>query len=148
MRRLAIVTLAAASLGGCASDSGARDDYVKQVDAVQARFHRSFQRVQVTIDTPTSTATQERRALGGLRKAVDRAVADLRAVKPPGAVAALHRRLVQALEAYGPVIAARRAASASRIPRELIAASTSFASGSEAVNTRVQRAIDAINAKL
>lgn len=149
VRRIVIAALAAALLAGCGSDDPKeRDAYVRAVNAAQDRFNRSMTQAQATLDAPTATARQERRALGGLRSAVKQAVSDLRGVDPPDDVAAPHRRLVAALEAYGPVIAARRAASAARSPRELIAASTSFATGSEAVNVRIQRAIDAINAKL
>jgi hypothetical protein len=149
VRLLAIAMLAGALLAGCGNDdSAARDKYVRAVNAAQDRFHRSFVRAQSALDGPTASATQERRALVRLRQAVGRAVGDLRAAAPPKDLAGPHRRLVAALEAYGPVIAARRAASSSRKPRELLSASTSFAAGSAVVNTRVQRAIDTINAKL
>jgi hypothetical protein len=149
VRALAIAMLAGVVLVGCGGNDGvARSDYIRAVNAVENDFHRSMARAQSAVDTPTATAAQERTALGRLKQSVDRAVSELRAVKPPGAVAEQHRGLVAALRAYRPVIAARRAASGSRNPRELIAASTSFASGSEAVNARVQRAIDQINDKL
>ncbi len=141
----------AALLAGCGSggsDGGDPGDYVRAVNTVQDRFNRALAQAQSTIATPTASATQERRALGRLRQAVDAAVAALRRAKAPGDVAGPHRELIEALDAYGPVIAARRAASGLGNPRELLSASTSFANGSEAVNTRVQRAIDAINAKL
>jgi hypothetical protein len=150
VRALAIALLAGALLAGCGSadDTGARNTYVRAVNAVQDRFHHSLVRTQGALDTPTATAAQERRALGRLEQAVVRAVADLRGVHPPGDLAGAHRRLVAALSAYGPVIATRRAASGAGSAREVIAASASFASGSEAVNARVQRAIDQINDQL
>lgn len=152
MRTIVTVILAAALLAGCGSeaedDTAARNAYVRAVNAVQDRFHASLERAQKALDTPTATGAQERRALRRLRQAVDHAIADLRGTRPPAEVAAPHRRLVEALEAYGPVIAARRAASRSGSTRVIIAASTSFTTGSEAVNARVQRAIEQINARL
>jgi len=146
VRALAIAVLGAAVLAGCGGDdTPAKQEYARAVNVVQDRFQRSSARVQAAVDTATSTPAQQRRALDRLRTAVDRAVAQLKAIEPPDDVEALHDRLVAALTAYGPVIATRRAASGTRNPRELIAASTSFQTGSEAVNRRVQQAIDRIN---
>ncbi len=149
VRALAIAVLCAAVLAGCGGDdSAATSEYARAVNVVQDRYQRSAARVQAAVDTAISTPAQQRRALDRLDAAVDRAVAALKAIKPPDGLAPAHGRLVEALSAYGPVIAARRSASGTRNPRELIAASTSFQAGSEVVNTRVQQAIDQINDEL
>jgi hypothetical protein len=148
---LALFLAAGALLAGCsvsADDVDAKNAYARAVNAAQDRFLRSEHQVQAEITTATSTRAQDQRALDQLAAAVDRAVADLRAISPPAAVQELHRRLVAALAAYLPAIALRRAVSRNGDARSLISASTRFAGDSEQVNARVARAITAINAKL
>lgn len=148
--RVLLVALAlVAPLAGCGGDDVATNNaYVAKVNAAQDRFLHSAEQVQAAISTATSTPAQDRRALDRFAGAVRRAVADLRAIEPPAAVRALHARLIAALSSYAPVIAARRAVAGSSDPRRLITARTRFSTDSDAVNARIQQAIERINAKL
>lgn len=150
VRALLLLAVLGALLAGCGGgdDVAANNAYVAKVNAAQDRFVRSAEQVQAAITTATSTPAQDRRALDAFAGAVRRTVADLRAITPPTSVQALHARLIAALGSYTAVIAARRDVAGSADPRRLITARTRFSTDSEAVNERIQRAIEQINAKL
>ena len=103
MRRLwpgLIVVALALAASGCGSDSKAANEYVDAVNRAQSDFATKFDQLSGQI-TSTSTAAQDRQTLDGFRRAIDKAVADFRAVKAPSKVKPLHDRLIAEISAYG-----------------------------------------------
>jgi hypothetical protein len=141
---LVLVATAAGCGGRPRGDDGG---YVQAVNAAQKDFRDRFDRLSDGI-TATSTPAQDRRTLAGFQDAVDRVVARLRASRPPARVAGLHRSLVRQIAGYaGPIEVARRAF-ASRDPRRVLAAQGRLRAAVSDTGGRVNRTIDAINAKL
>jgi hypothetical protein len=156
MRRSLAVLVAGAtavlSAAGCGGGEGSAarartDSYVAQVNAAQGEFTRRFdalsQRIGVTI-----TPAQGRRTLRAFEVAVDGTVARLRRVNPPPAVSTLHRRLVAEIAGYGDHIATARAAFGSADRQRMLAAQGRLVTDVERTSARVDRTIDAINARL
>ncbi len=126
----------------------ANNRYVVLVNRAQEQFHSSQTSVLGRI-TPTSTPKQDRLALDEFRGAVLQTVNKLKQIIPPQDVRNLHRQLVASIEAYLPVIQARREATkALGDPHRLIAARSTFTTASESVDSGIDRAIARINARL
>ena len=85
---------------GCGSDTKAANDYVDAVNQAQNDFATKFDQLSGQI-TSTSTAAQDRQTLDGFKQAIDKVVADFRAVKAPDKVKALHAQLIAEISAYG-----------------------------------------------
>ena len=102
MRRLwpgLIVAALALVAAGCGSDTKAANDYVDAVNQAQSDFATKFDQLSGQI-TSTSTAKQDRQTLDGFRQAIDKAVADFRAVKAPSKVKPLHAKLAHVAERH------------------------------------------------
>ena len=103
MRRLSpglIVVALALVAAGCGTDTKAANDYVDAVNQAQNHFAPKFDQLSGQI-TSTSTPAQDRQTLDGFRQAIDKVVADFRAVKAPDKVKALHDKLIAEISAYG-----------------------------------------------
>ena len=149
MRRLvpALVIAVALLASGCGSDTKAANDYVDSVNKAQNDFAATFDKLSAQI-TSTSSAQQDRQTLDGFKQAVDKVVADLRSVKPPGKVRDLHGQLVAEISAYGREIDKAKAAFAGNDPQAIIKAQTELVSAVTRVSTEINQTIDAINKKL
>jgi uncharacterized phage infection (PIP) family protein YhgE len=149
VRRLTPVLLVVVALvvASCGSDTKAANDYVDSVNKAQNQFATTFDRLSSKI-TSTSTAKQDRETLDGFKQAVDKVVADLRSVKPPGKVRDLHGQLVAEISAYGREIDKAKAAFAGNDPQAIIKAQTELVSAVTRVSTQINQTIDAINKKL
>jgi hypothetical protein len=157
MRRglVALVACAAAALlpaacGGDDRPSAERaraDRYVAQVNAAQSQFARRFQALARDVGA-TITPAQGRRTLRAFEDAVDGTVARLRAVRPPSRVGDLHGRLVTEIAGYGDELASARRAFSSEDPRDVLRAQGRLTTGVQRTSARIDRTIDAINARL
>jgi hypothetical protein len=150
VRRL-VPLLAAAALGvvaaGCGSDTKAANDYVAAVNRAQNDFATTFNRLRSRV-TSTSTAAQDQKTLDGFRRAVDKVVGDLRAVKAPDDVEGLHRQLVGELSAYGTEIDKAKRTFAENDLKAILKARTDFQAAVNRVNRQIQRTINEINKQL
>lgn len=144
---IVLALLVALLAAGCGNDTEKKNDYVNAVNAAQTRFQQTFDRLQSEI-TATSTPAQDRKTLGRFKVAVDRVIADFKAIKPPSEVADLHRRLVVAVGDYRPAIADATQGYKSNDPRKILAASTRFARAVKGVGDRITATINQINQKL
>jgi hypothetical protein len=143
---LAVCALAVASCGGSGDDGGAR--YVARVNAAQAAFVKRVDELSAGI-TATSSAERDRRTLQGFEQAVDDVGGDLRAIRPPDQVRALHARLVSAVDGYGvEVQQAARTLQSSRSPARLRSAQRELAQATTAFGTTLNRTIQEINREL
>jgi hypothetical protein len=135
-------------LSGCGDDQVKADNaYVAATDRVVRAFETRFQALQADF-TPVSTPRQDLQTLAALKAAVDRVAADLRQVKAPDRIAALHTTLIAKVQAYGPVIAEAQRGFASKDPEAIVAARDRFSKGLDAVAAQVTASITTINAKL
>jgi uncharacterized phage infection (PIP) family protein YhgE len=149
VRRLvpALVIAVALLASGCGSDTKAENDYVDSVNKAQNDFAATFDKLSSQI-TSTSSAQQDRQTLDGFKEAVDKVVADLRAVEVPGKVKDLHGQLVSEISAYGKEIDKAKAAFAGDDPQAIIKAQTELVSAVTRVSAQINQTIDAINKKL
>lgn len=149
----AVAVVLALAGGGCGGGDGTTRSgaderrYVTAVNAAQNEFAQRFGRLSAQI-TPTSTPRQDQRTLARFEAAVDDVVRRLRAVRPPPAVRALHARLIAQIAGYRGHIAAARRAFASGDPRRVLAAQGRLSGAVRDTGERVNRTINAINARL
>jgi hypothetical protein len=141
---LALSVLAAA---GCGGDTKAKNDYIGAVNKAQTNF------VAVVDDTQARLAQNTRNSetadsLDKIRVAANSAVQQLRRVKPPGNVSALHRTLIR--EAQGLVAAFRKAADAYRSGKsdQILSAKVDLSRNVSQVNTQLNATIQELNRKL
>ena len=106
---------------GCGSDTKAANDYVDAVNKAQNDFATKFDQLSGQI-TSTSTAAQDRQTLDGFKQAIDKVVADFRAVKAPDKVKALHDQLISEISAYGREIDKAKGAFSDDDPQAIVKA--------------------------
>jgi uncharacterized phage infection (PIP) family protein YhgE len=149
VRRLApvLVLVVALLASGCGSDTKQANDYVDSVNKAQNDFAATFDQLSSKI-TSTSTAAQDRQTLDGFKQAVDKVVADLKAVKVPSKVQDLHNQLVAEISDYGTEIDKAKAAFSGNDPHAIIKAQTQLVSAVTRVSAQINKTIDAINKKL
>jgi hypothetical protein len=150
VRRLSPVLLVVAVglvAAGCGTDSKAANDYVDAVNRAQNEFATKFDQLSGQI-TSTSTAAQDRKTLDGFKQAVDKVVADFRAVKAPDKVKPLHDKLIAEVSAYGAEIDKAKGAFADNDPQAIVKAQTDLVNGVTKVQAQINQTIADINKKL
>jgi hypothetical protein len=104
LRRLSLVVvmaLLAGAAGGCADGKVKEANaYVSAVNEAQSGFAATSDRLLGEI-TPESPSKRDRAVLARFYAAVDRFVAQLRAIDPPARVKSLHERLTAAMIGFG-----------------------------------------------
>jgi hypothetical protein len=150
MTRSALAALLAVALlaaSGCGDDTKTANDYVAATNDVVTTFESTFSTLQGDF-TATSTPQQDVRTLDRFGTAVQAAVRDLRTIRPPTKVSALHARLVTAVAAYASIIKQAKKGFVSDDARAVIAARTRFAGSLTDATTKITAQIEAINRKL
>ena len=150
MRRLwpgLIVVALALFASGCGTDTKAANDYVDAVNRAQNQFATRFDQLSAQI-TSTSTAAQDRRTLDGFRQAIDKVVADFRAVKAPDKVKPLHDKLIAEVSAYGAQIDKAKGAFSDDDPQAIVKAQADLVSAVTRVQAQINQTIADINMKL
>ena len=143
---LVACALVLASCGGSADDGGAR--YVERVNAAQQAFAKRVDELSAGI-TSTSSAERDRKTLRSFEQAVDEVGGDLRRIRPPGELRALHTRLVSAVDGYGQEVEqATETLQSSRSPARLRDAQRELAKATTAFGTTLNRTIEEINQEL
>jgi Tfp pilus assembly protein PilP len=142
-----IVVALALVTSGCGSDTKAANDYVDAVNRAQSEFATKFDQLSGQI-TSTSTAAQDRQTLDGFRQAIDKAVADFRAVKAPSKVKPLHARLIAEVSAYGAQIDKAKGAFSDNDPQAIVKAQADLVSAVTKVQGQINQTIADINKKL
>ncbi|MCW3013398.1 MAG: hypothetical protein JWO02_490 [Solirubrobacterales bacterium] len=135
-------------LSGCGDNQVKVDNaYVSATDRAVQAFETEFQHLQTNL-TSGSTPAEDRKTLATLRASVDRVVADLKQIKPPAKIAALHPQLIREVQAYRTVIQQAEQGLTSDDPRRIIAARARFPAMLAAVATKITTTINAINQQL
>jgi uncharacterized protein DUF6376/uncharacterized protein DUF7018 len=150
VRRLTPVLIAAALAlvaAGCGTDTKEANDYVDAVNKAQNAFATKFDELSGQI-TSTSTAAQDRKTLDGFRQAIDKVVADFRAVKAPDKVKDLHGKLIAEVSAYGREIDKAKGAFSNDDPQAIVKAQADLVSAVTRVQSQINQTIADINKKL
>jgi uncharacterized lipoprotein len=150
MLRVALVlpVIALLLLSGCGDDQvKVNNAYVSATDRAVQAFETEFQHLQTTL-TSGGTPEQDRKTLATLTASVDRVVADLKQIKPPAKIAALHPRLIRQVQEYRTVIQKAEQGFVSDDPRRTTAARQRFPAMLAAVATKITTTINAINDQL
>jgi hypothetical protein len=146
--RLCIVATAGAlALAGCGDGAERKNAYVQEVNTAYTRLANTFTNLQSTV-TRTSTPLADSRALAAYRAAAQRAVGELRAIKPPDGVAPLHRELVDRVAAYDRELERAERAFSSRDSARVLKARTDLTTATRRTGDRINDTITRINAKL
>lgn len=148
---LFVLLLVAVALGACGAKEGDTADdkkaYVAKVNEVQERFASEITTV-TTLYTAKSSPAEDQKTLKGFETAITSFVDELRGVKVPASLKAEHSQLVGAMSGYASDIAQANAALTNPTTRTLADASARIRTATQAVNTRLIAAREAINAKL
>jgi hypothetical protein len=150
VRRLTPVLIVAALAlvaAGCGTDTKEANDYVDAVNKAQNAFATKFDELSGQI-TSTSTAAQDRKTLDGFRQAIDKVVADFRAVKAPDKVKDLHGKLISEVSAYGREIDKAKGAFSDDDPQAIVKAQADLVSAVTRVQSQINQTIADINKKL
>ena len=150
MRRLwpvPLVVALALVASGCGSDTKEANDYVDAVNKAQNDFATKFDQLSGQI-TSTSTAAQDRQTLDGFKQAIDKVVADFRAVKAPDKVKPLHDQLISEISAYGREIDKAKGAFSDDDPQAIVKAQADLVSAVTRVQSQINKTIADINKKL
>ena len=143
---LVVVALALVA-AGCGSDTKAANDYVDAVNRAQNQFASKFDQLSGQI-TSTSTPAQDRQTLDGFRQAIDKVVADFRAVKAPDKVKPLHDKLIAEVSSYGAQIDKAKGAFSNNDPQAIVKAQADLIAGVTKVQAQINQTIADINKKL
>jgi uncharacterized phage infection (PIP) family protein YhgE len=142
-----LVVALALVASGCGSDTKEANDYVDAVNKAQNDFATKFDQLSGQI-TSTSTATQDRQTLDGFKQAIDKVVADFRAVKAPDKVKPLHDQLISEISAYGREIDKAKGAFSDDDPQAIVKAQADLVSAVTRVQSQINKTIADINKKL
>ena len=148
MRRVLITVCAVLALGGCGSQKTERaNEYVNAVNRAQNDFAATFSKLETQI-TPKSTSRQDRATLKKFEQAIDRVVAQLRVVRAPENVRALHAQLIAAIASYREAVEKARRAFATKDRDKLVRAQQSLVRAVTRISERITRTINQINTRL
>ena len=148
MRRVLIALCAVLALAGCGSQKSERaNEYVNAVNRAQNDFAATFSKLETQI-TPKSSSRQDRATLKKFEQAIDRVVAQLRAVRAPENVRTLHAQLIAAIASYRDAVEKARRAFATTNRDKLVRAQQSLVRAVTRISERITRTINQINTRL
>jgi hypothetical protein len=148
--RASAVGLAALSLvaAGCGSDTKAKNDYVDAVNKAQTEFADNIQKVGSSTPSGSDPAAGAKQTFTALGAAIDKVIADLKAVEPPDDVKDLHNKLISQLNDFGGQIDQAASALGSGDLKAIAAAQAKFAQSASSLGTEISKTISDINTKL
>ena len=143
MQRTLPVALSLAFLVACGGDTTAKNEYVAAVNKAQTEFAAGIGKA-----APSATEADATKVFGDMQAAIEKVVADLRAVEPPDEVAALHQRLVREMADFGTAVEKAAGSLRSGDPGKLAAAQAAFTKSTAGAGRKIDATIGQINAKL
>jgi hypothetical protein len=132
---------------GCGSDSKSTTDYVNAINKVQTDFANNVRKVG-TAPAGSDPAKAAKDTFTNLQAAINKAVADLKGVQPPGKVKPLHSQLVSEMTQFESDVKAAGDSLNSKDPKTISAAQSKFARSASSLGTRISQTISQINQKL
>ena len=148
-RVLLAALLVAGLLSGCGGGGKVKEAnrYVDAVNRAQTHFATTIDQLSKRI-TPKSTPTEDRATLQGFEAAVDRVVSELRAIRPPDRVKALHAKLVALLTTFRDQVDRSRTDLTKGTATALIAAQEGLAKATADVSSGINATVAQINTAL
>ena len=150
LARMVVLVVAALSLvvaSGCGSDTKESNNYVDAVNKAQTDFANSIQKVGSS--SSGGDATQKAKdTFANLDQAINKVVADLKAVNPPDKVKDLHNQLVSELSKFEDQVKKAGDSLSSGDPQAILKAQSTFATSASSLGTQISKTIDDINTKL
>jgi hypothetical protein len=148
--RAAVACLAVLSLvvvAGCGGDTKSKNDYVSAINKVQTDFADNVNKVGAAPagGDPVQAAKD---TFSNLKTAIDKVIADLRAVKPPDQVKTLHNQLITEMTEFNAQVKLAGDSLSAKDPQTLISAQSKFATSASTLGTRISKTITDINTKL
>ena len=148
--RAAVVCVAALSLvvtAGCGSDTKKSNDYVNAINKVQTDFATNVSKVG-SAPTGSDPIAAAQKTFAQLKAAIDKAIADLKNVKPPDKVKDLHTQLVSEMNQFETEVQAAGDSLKTKDPQTILKAQSKFASDAGSIESKVTQTINDINTKL
>jgi hypothetical protein len=142
---LAVLALVAT---GCGSDAKKSNDYVDAVNKAQTEFADNVQKVGGASSAGGDPAAAAKKTFSDLGAAIDKVIADLKAVDPPDDVKDLHNELISELNEFGGQVKEAAGSLTSSDPQTIASAQSKFASSASSLGTRISKTISDINTKL
>jgi hypothetical protein len=148
--RLATICLAAVALvvgTGCGSDTKNNNKYVDAVNKAQTDLLNNVQKVG-SASSGTDPTAAAKKTFSDLSAAIDKFIADLKAVEPPDKVKDLHNRLITEITQVGSQVKSASSSLDAKDPQAIVTAQTKLATTVTALQTEMSKTIDDINNKL
>jgi hypothetical protein len=148
--RTVVVCLAALALvaAGCGSDTKSSNDYVSAVNKVQTDFANNVQKVGSSTPSGSDPAAAAKQTFANLETAINKAIADLKAVNAPDKVKSEHNELISELEKFKSQVSKAGDSLSSKDPQAILKAQSEFAKSASTLGTQISQTIDSINKKL
>jgi hypothetical protein len=149
LARAAVVCLAALLLvAGCGSDTKSSNDYVSAVNKVQTDFANNVQKVGSSAPSGSDPAIAAKKTFADLETAIDKVIADLKAVEAPDKVKDLHNQLISEMDQFKSQVSEAGDSLSSKNPQTIVQAQTKFATAASTLGTKISATIDQINKTL
>jgi len=149
--RVAVICAAAISLvaaGGCGSDTKSSNSYVDAINKAQTEFVDNVQKAGSGASTSSDPTQRAKDTFASLDAAIQKVVAELKAVKPPDKVKDLHNELISELDQFESQVKTAADSLGSGNPQAIVQAQSKFATSASLLGTRISHTIDSINTKL
>lgn len=149
--RAATICCAALSLiaaTGCGGDTASKNDYVEAINKAQTDFASNVQKVGTSSSAGSDPAAAAKQTFASLGTAIDKVVADLKAVDPPDDVKDLHNELVSEMQEFKSQVDGAAKSLDSGDATAVLKAQSKFAQSASTLGTRISKTISDINTKL
>ena len=145
VRAVALAAVAALLIAGCGSDTKAANDYVDAVNKAQTDFVNSVNKLG---SNTGNSPDQAKQTFTQLQAGVKKIVSDLKAVKPPDKVKALHQQLISQMSQFDASIGKAGDSLSSGSAQKIAQAQSTFLTEVTSIGNKVSATIDQINQKL
>ncbi|HEX6712001.1 MAG TPA: DUF6376 family protein [Thermoleophilaceae bacterium] len=148
--RAAVICVAALALvaTGCGSDTKSNNDYVDAVNKAQTDFADNIQKVGSSAPSGADAAAGVKQTFSDLKTAIDKVIADLKAVEAPDEVKSLHNELISEMTEFGTQVKSAASSLGSGDAQAIATAQSKFATSASSLGTRISKTISDINTKL
>jgi hypothetical protein len=145
---LVVAALALVVVAGCGSDTKESNNYVNAINKAQTDFANNVQKIGSASASGSDPAAAAKKTFQDLDAAINKVVADLKAVDPPDKVKDLHDQLVSELGQFESQVKKAGDSLGSGDPQAIVKAQTTFASSASSLGTQISKTINDINSKL
>jgi hypothetical protein len=145
---LLVAVLALAGATGCFGSNSDENAYVDQLNKVQNDFASSTAEALSSAPSQLNGKAQAIQSLGNFETAIDKLIADLKAVDPPAKVESLHHELISKMQRFHVHVKEAVASLTSPDPQVIVAAQAQVATEALQLRTTIRKTISGINDKL